>query len=510
MEIRRRRAARSTRDQRERWKLDPTIFATECFRNGDGSALVPWSRQAELLTAVAQHDRVCCRSGHKVAKSCSAVIAAVWFAATRPMARVIVTAPKMQQVNEIFWHELVYRWLHRNTNALRGKCSEQAGSGLELDNGSQVIGLVGGKPEKLAGYSGEHLMFVIDEASGYPRALFDAIMGNTAGGAKVLMIGNPTLVTGPFYDAFHSSATARRPGDLGWRKIQISSEESPNVIEGRIVVPGLATRGWLEERKPDWGWPTGPMWQARVLGEFPTGSDDTVVGLQAVTDAIARWLEVADAKDGEPLEVTTARLVKRLQASNSRLELGVDVARFGSDRTVVFPKRGQFVLPPKIFVGQDTVGTASRILEASRAELKAGRQRAIARVDDAGVGGGVVDVLMRHEDEVEVVAVNGASQSDDPNEFFNLRSQLVFGVAEFLAEGGAIPPVAGLERELLEARYGFDARGRRKVEGKAEIKKRAQKSPDLADALALAACTRSGGERIHSHTPVEFETMAIG
>jgi hypothetical protein len=107
----------------------------------------------------------------------------------------------------------------------------------------------------------------------------------------------------------------------------------------------------------------------------------------------------------------------------------------------------------------------------------------------------VVDILKRHRTKLDVVPVNFAERSDEEDVFHNLRAQLWFGLAEWLKEGGSLPPsVLGLDAELLEPRYKFDVRGRRQIESKDDIKKRnGGRSTDLADAACLAVYTRGAG-----------------
>jgi len=117
------------------------------------------------------------------------------------------------------------------------------------------------------------------------------------------------------------------------------------------------------------------------------------------------------------------------------------------------------------------------------------RERVRINVDGIGVGSSVVDALRRHEacaeGDVFVVDVNVGESADD-EDHSNLRSQLWFGLRTWLIEGGAIPDDDSLESELLAPTYTFDARGRKKVMSKEDIRKVIGRSPDRADALCLA------------------------
>jgi hypothetical protein len=187
------------------------------------------------------------------------------------------------------------------------------------------------------------------------------------------------------------------------------------------------------------------------------------------------------------------------------LEVGVDVARFGDDDTVIQPRRGLFLFPQIIIHGYDSIEVAGAVLAAIK-DHRAPHEKATVKVDGIGYGAGVVDQLRACEITVgetklkpiemcDVIDVNVAERSDDPESFPNLRSQLWFGVSDFLKDGGSLPPGSGeeegkLDAELMTPTYKFDPTGRRQVESKADIKKRMNRSPDRADAVALAVYRR--------------------
>lgn len=256
---------------------DPVEFARKEL------GIEPWPRQADFLRAAAQHKRVACRSGHKVGKSLAVVILALWWVATRPGSRAVITAPTFPQVKNILWREL-RRWYPRIQARIRGgRIPLDPSTGIELDGGRQILGISTDAPENLAGLSGPFMMFIVDEGSGFPDDLYEAIHGNRAGGddssdtsdAKLVAISNPTQIQGWFYEAFltgtYNLAPSNDNADRRWRLLHISSLESPNVTGEGKKVPGLATRAWLEETLLEAG-PEGEesnLYRVRVLGEFP-------------------------------------------------------------------------------------------------------------------------------------------------------------------------------------------------------------------------------------------------
>ncbi len=429
---------------------DPVLFAQRRL------GITPWSRQAEILRAVAQHQRVAVRSGHKIGKSTSAAILALWWMARYPDGRVVMTAPTGRQVRIVLWRE-VTRLYRMARPSFGGELHKVPEHGLQFEDGREIVGFSTDEPEKIAGVSGAHVLYIIDEGSGIEELIYEAIEGSRAGGASMVVFGNPTQTAGTFFLAFTELKDR-------WHCIHVSSEESPNVT-GECAVPGLATKEWVEEKREEWT-ENSPLFQVRVRGNFPTASENAVMGIELVEAARRRHTETLD---------------------EGPLSIGVDVARFGDDETVIWPVRGKRALTPKIMRNMDTVAVAGEVLSIAR-RLRRGNERPSIKVDVIGVGAGVADQLRTHED-MKVIDVNVGesavvSAKDEP-EYNRLRDQLWFILKAWLATG-SIPDDGKLQAELLAPLYGFTVAGKLKVEAKDETKKRINRSPDRADALCLA------------------------
>jgi len=435
-----------------RWTNRPDLVASDVF------GFTPWARQAEMMLAVAQHRRVAVRSGHKVGKSRSAATLAYWWLMTRPGGRVVMTSGSNQQVRIVLWREV--RALHAKAKVpLGGDLHLSPSIGLQYPDGREIIAFTTDKPDQFSGISGEHVLFLVDEAQIVDPPLFEVIEGNLAGGGRIVLFGNPTQSSGTFYDAFHTKRAA-------WHLIHISSEESPNVVTGTMQIPGLATREWVAERLDEWG-EMSPMFQVRVRGEFPSQSENAIIGL----------LDVEQASNAEVYDTTS---------SDGPLVVGVDVARFGSDDSVIWPVRGKKALSPTVIHGQDTIQVAGKTLEVVRAlRSDYDENRPLVQVDVIGVGAGVYDQLAQAED-IDAVAVNVSEAPRDPDHYANRRAEAWFSMAQWLREGGVIPQDPRLEAELVAPTYKFDLRGRYVVEPKEAIKARLGRSPDRAEALMLA------------------------
>ena len=405
-----------------------------------------------MLRACSRESRVAVRSGHKVGKSTTAAALALWFWLMHPGARVVLTAPTFRQVKSILWREI--RRLYGGARwPLGGVLHADPDAGLQCQDGREIVGFSTTEPERMAGISGANVLFIVDEASGVPEEIFEAIEGNRAGGARLVMFSNPTRTSGTFFDAFNAKREF-------WTTMHISSTETPNA-QGVGNIPGLATKAWIDEKIREWG-ESSPLYAVRIQGDFPSQSENAIIGLAVVQSALDRW-EDAPAV-GE-------------------LVLGVDVARFGDDESVIQPVRGHKAYRPTAVHGLDTVAVAGKVLEVARTMRTRGEPVTV-NVDVIGVGAGVADNLRQH-DWLSVNDVNVAVAAKNENDFVNLRAELWFGMRDWLKVGG-ISEDSKLESELVAPTYSFDNRGRYKVESKDELKKRLARSPDRADALALA------------------------
>jgi hypothetical protein len=176
------------------------------------------------------------------------------------------------------------------------------------------------------------------------------------------------------------------------------------------------------------------------------------------------------------LEAACQRVVLPDEIKLAPRILGVDPARFGDDRSVIFPRQGLVAFEPLVYTGLDNMELANKVA-AKIVEWKPD-----AVFIDAGGGAGVIDRLrMLGFDPIEVPFGGKPSSS----EYLNKRSEMWFGVRDWLKMGGAIPNRVDLKQDLAAPVYWYDAAHRIQLESKDNIKKRGLPSPDLADALCL-------------------------
>ncbi|HCZ43165.1 MAG TPA: terminase [Desulfovibrio piger] len=199
-----------------------------------------------------------------------------------------------------------------------------------------------------------------------------------------------------------------------------------------------------------------------MLCDFTASSDDILIPLPDVLEAEARQLAWDDV-GGMPVI------------------LGVDVARFGADSSVIVRRQGLKVDGPVVMRGLDNMQLADRVAAA----IMENRPHAV--FIDAGQGQGVIDRLRQLGHEVIEVPFGGKPLQE--GRFANRRSEMWYGLRQWLKSGGKLPDegddVPRLRAELSAPLYWYDAAGRMVLEPKDKIKERLGASPDIADALAL-------------------------
>ena len=179
-------------------------------------------------------------------------------------------------------------------------------------------------------------------------------------------------------------------------------------------------------------------------------------------------------------EGAAASLSMTTLSSNEPVYMGVDVARFGFDKSVLCARQGQRVLAEHSLGRIDTMRLVYEVL------MTADEMGVTAIfVDEGGVGGGVVDRLRELGAPVYGVHFGGAAQR--PTRFFNRRSEIFWELRRlFDLQSITLPRDEELAGQLLALRYDVSSSGQVRLEGKREMRKRGMPSPDKADALALA------------------------
>lgn len=437
-----------------------------------------WSKQAEIAEAVVKHRRVAVPACHGLGKSFLASRIASWWVSTSPVgdAFAVTSAPTEKQVKAILWREINRAF---KKGSLPGRVNQTE---WFIDN--ELVGY-GRKPADtdMTGFQGIHakrLLVLLDEACGIPKAIYtgaDSLM--TSEESRMLAIGNPDDPSSEF-------ANICKPGS-GWHVIPVSAFQTPNMT-GEVVPDTLrsllTSRVWVEEKDKQWG-KTSPLYLSKVLGQFPDVSDDGLIS--------AAWVNRALASDLQP-------------GPDDPVELGVDVARFGVDETVIAMRCGPRASIVHAHRNRDLMTVVGKIVEFIRT-----CGASIVKIDDAGLGGGVTDRLKELVEEaqntidpetgklkdpvlaaVKVYAINVGSGAQDKEKFVNLRAELHWALRERFEAGDiALEADDVMAGQLCAPKYKLTSRGQVQIESKEDMKKRLGtesgfSSPDRADAIMLA------------------------
>lgn len=427
-------------------------FVTEVF--DPAPAVDPW--QADALRLLASNDRVSIRSGHGVGKSAMESWTLLWWLVTRFPAKVACTAPTAHQLADVLWGE-VAKWHRRMKEPFRSWLNVKADR-VELataPNESFAVARTARKeePEAFQGFHSENMLFLVDEASGVEDIIFEVGEGAmSTAGAKTLMAANPTRTSG----YFHASHHAQRHR---WRVVVVNGEKC-----------SLVSREYIADMGEKYGKDSN-IYRVRVLGEFPTSEDDAVI----------------------PLHLCESAKTRQVEPIRTLLPVwGVDVARFGGDRSALAKRCANTMLEPvKSWRGKDTMQTAGLIAAEyhDQRQIDPSMLPAEILVDVIGIGAGVVDRL--HELGLPVRGVNVAESAAVGERFMRLRDELWWKGREWLmGQSTRLADDDALIAELTAPRYEITSAGKLKVESKDDLKKRGLPSPDLADAFLL---TMAGG-----------------
>ena len=256
--------------------IGPVRFADEVL------GVTLWSKQQEVLEALARERRVAVKSGNGLGKDFTAAVAVLWYLNCHDPGIVLSTAPTFRQVRHVLWRQI--RRLHRGASDLLG--GTLLDTRWELAEDRYALGLSADGADQFQGFHCENVLVVVDEAEGVDEEIYEAVEAvMTSGNPRLLLIGNPTRTDGSFHRAFHEEAGI-------YRTFTISALESPNVTAGEVKIPGLVTAEWVEERRIAWR-ENSDRYRSRVLGEFPQRGEDNLIAMKDIEAAVYEGEDLA-------------------------------------------------------------------------------------------------------------------------------------------------------------------------------------------------------------------------
>lgn len=444
-----------------RWRNDPVGFARDVL------GIELWIAQVAILESIRDNRNTTVRSGHKCGKSTALAVAALWFYCSFPRARVVMTAVKATQIDEVIWKEV--RRLHRGAKIpIGGTLYDLARSGLrDPADDRQVWGITARDGEGLAGISGPNVLVLTDEASGIPDRFFEVLGSSLAGSggtARKCYISNPTRTTGEFFKSHTTNAHL-------FKCLHVSSTDTPNA-RGTGMIPGLAGRDWIEEKRAEYG-EDSAAFKVRVLGEFVHDKDGKIISLDILAAAEAAWDDMPEIGD---------------------LQLGIDPAGDGiiGDETAIAVRRGNKIVTVIAWRGvteDGVVANALALLNEHRRRSVTGTPRIVVDVE-GGIGTRVMAKLRIAVESasmtVDLVAVRSGKKFWGSPDFDMVRDGLWGQAAQWLTAGGAIPSDVKLSQELNAPVFTADKNQRYVATDKKTLRKELGRSPDRADAVCLA------------------------
>lgn len=402
----------------------------------------PW-QEAVMRDVASGARRISVRAGHGTGKSTFCAWLSIWHMVCRHPQKTVMTAPTAGQLFDALFAEVKF-WINKLPAPIRSlfdMTSEKIT--LKAAPESSFISArtsSADRPEALAGIHSDAVLLICDEASAIPEPVYESAAGSMSGHAAcTILIGNPTRNSGLFFKTHHALANE-------WKTFHVSCLDSPRVA-----------RDFVKQIADTYG-PDSNAYRVRVLGEFALRDDDTLIPAELVDSAMSRDV-VLDEQ--EPLVY------------------GIDVARFGDDRSVLCKRRGNVVVDLKTWQGLDLMQLTGAIVNEAKLD-----KPAEMCIDSIGLGSGVADRLRELGYVVRDVNVSEASAMNP--QAAKLRDELWLAVKEWLNQRACkLPRLDDLRQELVAPTYTFTSNGKIKVEGKAEMKRRGMRSPDLADALCL-------------------------
>lgn len=429
------------------YKGKPITFIRTMFK------VTPTKQQIDFINlAVKQDARVACKSCTSSGKTAAICWLTFYFLLTHKRTKGIVLAPSAPQVYRVFKSEL-HVWYDKMPPTIQ--------SFFEIMNDriymkgkkdSQFVSWATASAEQKESFAGLHakkVLIFVDEASALDTDIYDTLYGTlSSGDTSFCLISNPVRAVGSFYDIFQVPEDKKI-----FDTLTFSAYDSPNV-----------NKKWIEETKASYG-KDSDFYKMRVLGEFPVLGEAQFIQADVVDNARATTLMPIDYHHYPRI-------------------LGVDVARFGDDSSVILDRQGPKIHEILAFKKLDTVAFSEKVIEYYRGVKSI---KAVA-VDGIGIGAGVVDQLKRFG--LPVIDVNVSTKSSEPKSYFNLRAQLYGYMKEWLSTAD-IPYNEELRDQLVGINYSYNNKLQIILESKKDMKKRGMSSPDIADALSLTFATQT-------------------
>lgn len=433
----------------------------------------PTWQQAMLLYLVqCGHLKIACKSGQGPGKTKTGFVVSLFWTFQRRGAMTLVNGPKMEQLKHGFLSEgaKVLKRAHPVLQKLIRVTKSCVYFGTKADEANwRILPVTAADATKLQGKHNENMNLLVDESSGVDDEIFETLEGTLSNTQSeftpdaqqgcMLLLGNPNLAAGYFYETFYGIRSK------DWITVTFNAEESPIVKQSR-----------LKEFEQIYGRESN-FYRVRVLGEFPLGDANAIV----LEDDFAFCCQRDEA----------LREAAKLRSPGQRV-ISIDFARRGGDECVCIIRVGGLVLQMKIFPRTPDFEPIQAIRWAMGQQKELGwtDRETDYVIDSVGIGQGLAYPLIEAGKEVFEFNSGSTASAGNGDKFANMASEAWFQVGRMFAKRlVSVPYDEELRRQLTTRRWtpDLDGKGRFKVEGKKDYRKRtAQESPDRADAFVMA------------------------
>jgi hypothetical protein len=398
-------------------------------------------------------------SGHGIGKSTQVAWLILWAMSTRPHLNGVITANTTTQLNTKTWRELAL-WHGRACNKHWFKWT--ATKFFHVNHNStwfcNATPNTEHNSEAFAGLHGTHVLIIYDEASAIPDAIWEVSEGAmTDPRAMWFAYGNPTKNTGKFRDNFAN--------DTRWTCNQIDSR-SCKMTNKEEIAGQIATYGEDSD-----------FIRVRVKGQFPRAGSLQFISSE-VCDTCMLWEAPYESFFQLPII------------------LGVDVARFGEDKSVIAVRQGRKIIELIRYRDMDTMQLSAKVVRAIKEY-----HPAYVFVDGVGIGAGVVDRLRMLG--YDIIEVNAGMKPDDEETYYNKRCEMWDRMRIQMREGMDLPNDADLRKAMIGIEYGFNDKEQMRLERKQDMKKRGLESPDDGDAIAYTFAEHVGDSNMQYFEPAD-------
>lgn len=471
-----------------------------------------------ICKAVVDYDRIAIKACHAVGKTWICGRLVTWFISNFKNSIVITTAPTNRQVETLLWGE-IRKTVKRSKTKLGGSLIQKKWT---IDDDWYAMGFSpqGGSASEsgeqqgssFQGFHAKHVMIIFDEATGIPKDLYTMAEGLLTSGVTVkwICIANPTSSTSEFFQIckkaeWHvmtincfDSPNMKANGFLNRQDLEVeiahlrtlSDHERLTRIKNYKKPNGhLLSAQWAVAKIYEWGF-DHPLTKSKVLGEFPTKSDDVVVKFESMQAAVNR----------DP------------NYNYDKRYIACDPARFGDDLTVTTEitedtESGRATWRGKyISMKEEISETTGRIVKVFWAG-DSGKETHIG-IDTTGLGAGVYSDLKELKRLKELpenvylhefiyaakIELDGADtnklvkeKQDELNAHYeNFKAYMYDKLNDDLKDNISMPDEEIYQEETVNILFKYSKRGQLVIESKDDYKKRMKKSPDTSDSLAMA------------------------